>query len=131
MPIAVTSKFGLNSLYSTNKHWAVRKREAEVVHEAVKLALASKKIARQLIKTPVEIEIFFNSRLDIDNHGYLSKLIIDGLKGYLLEDDSPKFVKKLTQSYWNGKGILVKIREFNNLVIIHKNCKNCEVSSEK
>lgn len=32
----------------------------------------------------------YNSRLDIDNHGYLSKLIIDGLKGYLLEDDRPK-----------------------------------------
>ena len=113
VPIRVTGKIGLNSLYSTNKHWAVRKREAEAVHEAVKLTLISQRIDKAFIKTPVAIDIFYNSRLDIDNHGYLAKLLIDGIKGYLIEDDSPKFVKKLTQSYWDGEGIMVKIREYD------------------
>ena len=110
--VKVSGKLGLNSLYSTNKHWAARKREAEAVHEAVKFALMRQQIAREFVKTPIEIDISYNSRLDIDNHGYLAKLLIDGLKGYLIEDDSPKFVKKLTQSYWTGEGIRVKIREY-------------------
>ena len=111
VPIKVTGELGLNRLYSTNKHWAKRRQEACAVHDAVKNALISQGVAKSIIKNPVLIDIAYNSRLDIDNHGYIAKLLIDGLKGYLLEDDNSKFVKKLIQSYYTGNGIKIKICE--------------------
>lgn len=112
IPIQVTGALGLNSIYSNNKHWATRKKEAEEIHDCVKYAMLSQRVEKHIINCPVEINIFYNSKLDIDNHGYIAKLLIDGLKGYLLEDDSPKFVRKLTQSYYSGKGIKIKIDRF-------------------
>ena len=109
IPLKIDGKLGLNSLYSTNKHWAKRKNEADIVHFVVKGALIAGKVPRVLYDSPVTVELSYNSRLDIDNHGYVAKLIIDGLKGYLIADDSKKYVTKLTQQYWSGQGVKVKI----------------------
>lgn len=113
IPLKVTGKLGLNSLYSTNKHWAKRKKEADSVHLAVKGALLACKVPKKLFDCPVEVTLAYNSRLDIDNHGYLAKLLIDGLKGYLIADDNRKHVQKLTQKYWNGEGIKVEISKID------------------
>lgn len=106
----VKSKWGLNSIYS-GKHWKNRKKEAVQVHDAVFWTLKYLKIKKELFQKPVVISIKYNSKLDIDNHGYISKMIVDGLKGYLIQDDTRKFVKELRQSFWDDIGVLVEVWE--------------------
>ena len=106
----VTSEYGLNKLYA-GTHWTVRKRQADFIHAMVQSTLYALKVPRTPFKTPVRVSISYNSKLDIDNHGYISKLIIDGLKGWVIQDDTKKYVKELEQKFWKGKGILVEIIE--------------------
>ena len=49
--------------------------------------------------------------LDLDNHGYLTKLIIDGLKGYLIHDDTKKYIQEIHHVYWIEKGVKIEISE--------------------
>jgi Holliday junction resolvase RusA-like endonuclease len=107
--LKVTGKLGFNSIYS-GQHWAKRQKQAEEIHGLVVKSLIANKIKRQIFDKPVIIEIYYNSRLDIDNHGYLSKLIIDGLKGYLIEDDNKNYVVGLCQFFHEDKRIKVVIR---------------------
>ena len=106
----VTGEYGMNKLYS-NCHWTVRKRQADFIHSLVQTTLYANKIPKKLFSKPVKVTISYNSRLDIDNHGYLSKLIIDGLKGYLITDDTKKYLVELDQKFWNGEGIQVEVQE--------------------
>ena len=106
----VTGEYGMNKLYS-GVHWTVRKRQADFIHSLVQTTLYANKIPRKLFKRPVKVTISYNSKLDIDNHSYLSKLIIDGLKGYLIEDDKRKYLVELDQQFWEGEGILVEVEE--------------------
>ncbi len=98
---------GLNAIYS-GVHWNERKRTANKWHTLVKIALGSR---RTMYRKPVEIEMFFNTRMDVDNHGFLAKLIIDGMKGVLIEDDSKKYVRRVSMEHYDGRGILVRVRE--------------------
>lgn len=106
----VTGEYGMNKLYS-GVHWTVRKRQADFIHSLVTSTLYMNKVPRKLFKKPVKVTIYYNSKLDIDNHSYLSKLIIDGLKGYLIEDDKRRFVVSLEQRFYDGEGILVEVEE--------------------
>ena len=45
------------------------------------------------------------------NHGYITKLIEDGLKGWVIEDDDRKHVKGIYQGFWQGEGVKVRVRE--------------------
>lgn len=109
IPLKVTGKYGLNKIYA-GVHWSVRKRQAEEIHKLVVLALRAEGIKRKPHEKPVSISILYNTRMDIDNHGYLTKLIIDGLKGYLIQDDSKRYVRGITQGFWEGDGVLVEVR---------------------
>ena len=106
----VTGEYGMNKLYS-GVHWTVRKRQADFIHSLVTSTLYMNKVPRKLFKKPVKVTIYYNSKLDIDNHSYLSKLIIDGLKGYLIEDDKRRFVTSLEQKFYDGEGIRVEVSE--------------------
>lgn len=110
LPLKVSSKLSLNSVYSNN-HWTIRKRQAEDIHTLVKLELLSKRIPRKIFDNPIRINFYWNSMLDLDNHGYLTKLIIDGFKGYLIHDDTKKYVQEIHHSYWLGKGVKIEISE--------------------
>lgn len=110
LPLKVSSKLSLNSVYSSN-HWTIRKRQAEEIHTLVKLELLSKRIPRKIFKNPIRINFYWNSMLDLDNHGYLAKLIIDGFKGYLIHDDTKKYIQEIHHSYWLGKGVKIEISE--------------------
>lgn len=103
-------KYGSNTYYA-GVHWTKRRRVAEEVHELVLYSLMEQGIKRNIFKSPVEIGFKFNSRLDIDNHGFLVKMLIDGLKGYLIEDDNRKYVKKITQEFYTGEGVEITIVE--------------------
>lgn len=98
IPIKVTSKLSLNKIYS-GIHWSVRCKYAEEFHKMVQIELLKRGIYRGSYMGAVEIRFRFNSNLDIDNHGYIKKMIIDGLKGYIIEDDSKKYVKKTTEEF--------------------------------
>lgn len=111
--LKITGKLGFNSIYS-GQHWAKRKKQAEEIHDLVFKSLIKNKIEKKIFEKPVIVGIFYNSRLDIDNHGYLSKLIIDGLKGYLIEDDNKNYVVALCQYFHKGKQIKVVVKEVDD-----------------
>ena len=106
----VTGEYGMNKLYS-GVHWSIRKRQADFIHSLVQTTLYANKVPQKTFTKPVKVTISYNSKLDIDNHSYLSKLIVDGLKGYLLEDDKRKYMVSLEQKFWDGQGILVEVEE--------------------
>jgi hypothetical protein len=108
--LKVNAQYGLNKIYS-GKHWTKRKADAEEIHELVYYSMMQQNVPPVLFKKPVIIQISYNSNLDCDNHGYLTKLIVDGMKDYLLKDDSKKYVKEIRQKFWGEKGILVEIWE--------------------
>lgn len=108
----VNGEYGMNRLYA-GVHWTTRKRQADFIHSLVQTTLYAKKIPKKTFTNPVKVTISYNSKLDIDNHGYLSKLIIDGLKGYLIEDDKKQYMVSLEQKFWTEDGILVEIEEKN------------------
>lgn len=96
--IKPSSAYGMNAIYS-GRHWAERKKQASAVHMLVRTAIRKQIRNPQMFRVPVSVSIYYNSRLDIDNHGYLAKLIIDGMKGVLIEDDDRRFVRSLHQGF--------------------------------
>ena len=108
--LKVTGEYGLNKIYA-GVHWTKRKKQAEEIHELVYYSMMQQNVPPILFKKPVVIQINYNSRLDCDNHGYLTKLIVDGMKDYILKDDSKKHVKEIRQKFWGEEGILVEIWE--------------------
>lgn len=107
------SEWGMNRVYS-GAHWSIRKRQAAEVHALVKAAIRKQNRNVRKFSEPVTVCIWYNSRLDIDNHGYLAKLIIDGMKGVLIEDDDRRYVKELYQGFYSGdkKKIIVEVSEY-------------------
>lgn len=114
IPIKIDSKLSLNSIYSAN-HWACRERQSKQIHKFVRLSLLAQKISKKLFENPVEINFCWNSKLDLDNHGYLTKLIIDALKGYLIKDDTKKYISQISHQYWDEKGVKINIKELEGI----------------
>ncbi|MCZ2396142.1 MAG: hypothetical protein LC100_06310 [Chitinophagales bacterium] len=110
IPYKVTGNEGLNKLYAGG-HWAIRKKKADKWHNLVHESLVNQ-VPRRIFDCPVIIDIAYNSKLDIDNHGYLSKLIVDGMKGYLIHEDSRKYVQGLIQRFHDeGEQIIIRVME--------------------
>ena len=112
--LKVTGAYGLNKWYS-GTHWTKRKKTADEIHQLVLVSMLQQKVKRKIFKEPVEILFKYNSKLDIDNHSVLSKMIIDGVKGYLIEDDNRKYVKRIVQEFYDGEGVEVEIKEVANV----------------
>lgn len=109
-----TAKWGLNELYASAKHWTKRGDQAHEVHLLVKQAIRNQNRNIKPFTRPVSVRILYNSRLDLDNHGYLAKLIIDGMKGVLIEDDDRRYVRELVQGFHAGSRslILVEVKDY-------------------
>lgn len=103
-------KYGLNAYYA-GKHWAVRKKDAEYWHaltaKAVRECIAEPKIAER----PVVITVYFNDNMDCTNHASILKMIEDGLKGILIEDDDRKHVRGVSMYFHEANYILVHVAE--------------------
>ena len=110
-----TAKWGMNELYASAKHWSKRGSQAHEVHLLVKQAIRNQNRNVKPFKCPVSVRILYNSRLDLDNHGYLAKLIIDGMKGVLIEDDDRRYVKEITHGFHSGDPgvVLVEVKEIH------------------
>ena len=110
IPIEIDSNISLNLIYS-GVHWKKRREKATDIHNLVKIQLKKQKVEKKICENPVVIEIIYNSNLDIDNHGYLAKLIIDGMKDYLIQEDNKKYVAALLQGFQEEPGITVRMHE--------------------
>lgn len=95
-----TAAWGMNKIYA-GTHWNDRKGQAEAVHLLVRAAIR-RQVKAGPFRKAVRVTIRYNSRLDIDNHGYLTKLIIDGMKGILIEDDDRRHVSEVVQGFHSG-----------------------------
>lgn len=105
-----TSDYSLNAYYG-GKHWSVRAKDAEYWHMLTVDALHRAKIPKRIYEKPVRVVICYNDGWDIDNHGAVTKMIIDGMKGYVIKDDTRKYVNEVTQRFWSRDYIGVYVTE--------------------
>ena len=112
IPLKVNAEYGLNKVYA-GVHWSKRKKQAEEIHELVFYSMKEQKIPKKLYKKPVSITIYWDTRLDLDNTAYMRKMIIDGLKDYLIKDDDRRYVKELIDRFNNENKIKIEVKEFN------------------
>ena len=109
-PRGFTKNYGLNAYYS-GMHWAVRKQRADYWHSIVRAAMIEQRVPRKLLYKPVKITFCWDDRLDIDNHAIAGKMTVDAMKGYLLQEDSRRYVRAVEHRYWDRKCIGVEIEE--------------------
>lgn len=102
-------EFGMNALYS-GKHWAQRREDAEYIHQTIRAALTEQRIPRRPFQGPVSITFYWNDHLDLDNHSYVGKLIVDGLKGWIVQDDDRRFVKEINHRFYDQDRITVEVK---------------------
>lgn len=103
-------QFGMNALYA-GKHWSQRREDAEAVHTTVHAELLQQRIPKRMYRWPVKITFFWNDHLDIDNHAYAGKLIIDGLKGWLIQDDDRRYVREVSHKFYDEPYITVELEK--------------------
>ena len=111
-PKAFAKEYGLNAYYA-GLHWAVREQRADAWHRRVHAALRDESIRPRLFRKPVRITFFWDDRLDIDNHAIAAKCTVDALRGYLLENDSRRYVRAVGHRFWDRRCIGVEIEEFS------------------
>lgn len=103
-------EYGMNAYYA-GKHWSIRKQDAEYWHLLTRSAMNRQEIRVRPFEKPVEISFLWNDRLDIDNHAIMGKMIVDAMKGRLINDDSRRFVKGIYHGFHDEDYILIQIRE--------------------
>lgn len=103
-----SKRFGLNAYYS-GKVWQARKADADYWHKVVWAELERQKIPKKVYSDPVCIRFWFNDRLDIDNDSIYMKLTIDALKGWIIQDDSKKYVRSVELNCHDEDYILVVV----------------------
>lgn len=113
VPLKITSALSLNKIYS-GIFWAKRKKQKDDIKTLVKIALRGKKKIK--FDKPVEIEMQFNSRLDVSNHAYIFKMIEDAIKERgIIEDDTDKYVKKCVMRKQDVfDGVIVWVSEYKD-----------------
>lgn len=102
--------YGVNA-YWAGKHWAKRKEDAKYWHMLTWAAMNKARVRKRPFDKPVVITFLWNDNLDLDNHSIMGKMIIDALKGKLLNDDSRRFVKGIEHFFHDAPYIQVTIRE--------------------
>lgn len=107
-----TGRYGLNAYYA-GKHWSQRKADAQMWHLLVRSELRRQGIPKRELEGPAEIIFRWDDRLDIDNHAVMGKMIADALKGWLLHDDTRRYLKKVTHTFHNQNCIEVEVETQN------------------
>ena len=104
-------RFSDNAYYA-GKHWAVRKKDADYWHNMVRACMDRQGVRKRPFEKPVEILLFWNDRLDVDNHSIMGKMIVDAMKGRLIQNDSKKWVRSVTHTFHDrGDYIWVEVKE--------------------
>ena len=103
-------EYGMNAYYA-GKHWSRRKQDAEYWHLLTRSAINRQEVRKTPFEKPVVITILWNDRLDIDNHAVMGKMIVDAIKGRLINDDNRRWLKGICHFFHDEDYILVKIGE--------------------
>jgi Holliday junction resolvase RusA-like endonuclease len=104
------SEYGMNAYYA-GKHWSKRKQDAEYWHLLTRSAINRQEVRKTPFDKPVVITMLWNDRLDIDNHAAMGKMIVDAIKGRLINDDNRRWVKGVCHFFHDEDYILVTIKE--------------------
>lgn len=110
-PKGPIGRFSLNAYYG-GKHPAVRRKDAEFWHQMVKAQLYNQKIPKWIYTKPVKITFWWNDKLDIDNHAAMAKMIVDALKGWVIENDSKKYYACCEHRFHHRPYIIVEVEEW-------------------
>lgn len=110
--VAWNKRFGLNAYWS-GKHYRQRAKDAQDIHSLTILALKKARIKKEPFTGPVKLTFLWADGMDIDNHAALGKMILDALKGWVVKDDSPRWVKEVTHKYWGGDYIRVIVEVYS------------------
>ncbi|HNX82181.1 MAG TPA: hypothetical protein PKL77_08565 [Candidatus Omnitrophota bacterium] len=106
IPVRLNYEYSMNQLSDKYDKYG-KKKNLELATYA---AMWSNKIPRKPLLSPAKITIAYNDKLDIDNHGFVAKSVIDGIKKYgLLVDDNRGHLKALHQEFDENDGITVTI----------------------
>lgn len=73
------------------------------------LAMKKAKIRKEPLPFAVELRFRFNDRLDCSNHAIIVKIVEDAMKGWIIKDDSRRYVKAITMEFYGGDCIEVAI----------------------
>lgn len=112
---AWNKQFSLNAYYA-GKHWSQRKKDADFWHLLVFEAVHRLKRTQnvEMATEPVQISCYFNDSLDCSNHAAMVKMIEDALKGVVIQDDSPKYVKGIFMGFHDDPCIRVKVESWQS-----------------
>lgn len=102
-------RYGMNAIYSGGD-WRPRSKDKQAWQFIANNAMNASGVGRRLFDGPVDITMSWNDRLDIDNHAYMGKMIVDAMRGRLLRDDSRRYVRSVTHRFHDEDYILVEIR---------------------
>lgn len=102
--------------YSTNKYYTgknpgERAADARFWHD---LLMVEAPWDRGPLRSPVRLEFYWNDRMDLSNHSMMAKMIEDGIKGRIIEDDSRKHVQEITHRFYNEKVITIVVEEMED-----------------
>jgi len=75
----------------------------------VQAELARQHIPRRPLPYPVELTFRWCDRCDLSNEAYAAKMIEDGLKGWVLEDDGTRYVKAIHHVVHSKRVIIVEV----------------------
>lgn len=101
-------QFSTNAYYA-GKPFPIRNRDKDFWHWLTVEGMTKAKIPRKVLDVPVEIRFSFDDRLDCSNHSVIEKMIEDGMKGWILEDDTRKFVQRIVTEFNNDGKIVVEV----------------------
>ena len=108
---AFNKRFGLNAYWS-GKHYRARATDAQDIHNLTYLAMKKARIRKKPFEEPVMIIFEWDDGLDCSNHAALAKMIEDSMKGWVIKDDSRRWVKEIRNKFWDGNCIRVTVREY-------------------
>lgn len=115
-PKTAAGKKHWNKLYGTNAYWAgkhhaKRTEDARYWHALTLAAMQAARVRKRPFDKPVVITFLWNDNLDLSNHSMMAKMIEDGLRKRLINDDSKRWVRGI-EHYWHDDDcIKVIIRE--------------------
>ena len=96
--------------YYSGKFWKARDKDADYWHDRLKYEAPWN---RSPLKSPVKITYYWNDRLDLSNHSMMAKMIEDGIKGRIIQDDSRKHVAEIVHKWHDEKFIKIVIKELS------------------
>ena len=114
-PNTPAGKSRWNKLYGFNRfyagcHWSQRKEAADFWHAVTRSCMNKAGVRKKPFESPAIVTFHWNTRQDIDNHCVMGKMIVDGMKGRLIEDDSRKYLKGVEHYFHELDHILVEVR---------------------